>query len=307
MTDRRLLGRVARLYYEEALTHADIAALLGVSRVKITRLLAEARQEGVVEIVVHSDEPAFADLEQQLARRFGLLGAWISPPSPDQSLLGRAGARAIKTLLPLAHSVTLGQGTSVRDAVRSLSDVDLPQIEVYPFGGGRTGRASGEDSSDVASALARAIGGSVYGLHAPLISPDPASAELFTQASDLQLALHGAASSDLAIFGVGGLAHSERYLKKWIDHATFTELRSRGAIGDISGRFFNAQGQGIDSKLDQSVIGLSIAQLRTIPTRLVLAGGMDKVEVLAVAIGTGIANALATDSSVAEALLATQD
>ena len=41
-----LLGRVARMYYEHGLTHQEIANALGLSRIRVTRLLAEARDKG---------------------------------------------------------------------------------------------------------------------------------------------------------------------------------------------------------------------------------------------------------------------
>ena len=77
--DHQMVGRVARLYYEHGLTHAEIASMLDVSRIKVTRMLADARRRGIVEITVHSDERPFADLEEALVERFGLQSAWVSP------------------------------------------------------------------------------------------------------------------------------------------------------------------------------------------------------------------------------------
>ena len=47
-----LLTRVAYLYYERGLRQKEIADLLGFSRSKVSRLLAEARNCGVVEVRV---------------------------------------------------------------------------------------------------------------------------------------------------------------------------------------------------------------------------------------------------------------
>ena len=78
-----LLGRVARMYYELGMTHQEIATALGLSRIRVTRLLAEARAQGIVEITVHSDEPLFADEQRALTDRFGLAQAWLSPSLGD--------------------------------------------------------------------------------------------------------------------------------------------------------------------------------------------------------------------------------
>ena len=45
-----LLARIAWMYYIQGLTQEEIARKLDFSRTKVTRLLAQAREEGVVEI-----------------------------------------------------------------------------------------------------------------------------------------------------------------------------------------------------------------------------------------------------------------
>ena len=49
-----LLVRVAELYYEQGLNQNEVAKLLNVSRPTVSRLLDEAKEAGVVEIVIHS-------------------------------------------------------------------------------------------------------------------------------------------------------------------------------------------------------------------------------------------------------------
>ena len=49
-----LLVRVAELYYEQGLNQNEVAKLLNTSRPTVSRLLDEAKDAGVVEIVVHS-------------------------------------------------------------------------------------------------------------------------------------------------------------------------------------------------------------------------------------------------------------
>ena len=74
-----MLGRVAALHYTHGLTHQKIADLLGLSRVQVTRMLAKAREEGVVEFKVHSDEQIFPEVQTALTRKYGLKQAWVGP------------------------------------------------------------------------------------------------------------------------------------------------------------------------------------------------------------------------------------
>ena len=52
--EKSLLARVAWLYYIQGLTQEQVGARLQFSRTKITRLLAHARDEGIVEININN-------------------------------------------------------------------------------------------------------------------------------------------------------------------------------------------------------------------------------------------------------------
>ena len=48
-----LLVRISELYYQQNLSQQDISKITGISRPTISRLLDEAKETGVVEIIVH--------------------------------------------------------------------------------------------------------------------------------------------------------------------------------------------------------------------------------------------------------------
>ena len=67
MTERtELLARVAHLYYEDSLTQDEIARRVGTSRSTVSRMVQEAREAGVVEIVVHYPWKTVPELEETL-------------------------------------------------------------------------------------------------------------------------------------------------------------------------------------------------------------------------------------------------
>ena len=67
-----LLARVASYYYHDELTQSEIAARLGISRVKVYRLLKEARAEGIVQITINWPTSRDLGLEQRLRELFDL-------------------------------------------------------------------------------------------------------------------------------------------------------------------------------------------------------------------------------------------
>jgi DNA-binding transcriptional regulator LsrR (DeoR family) len=109
-----------------------------------------------------------------------------------------------------------------------------------------------------------------------------------------------------ALVGVGSLEPSPllRESGNAVSPAEQDELRSRGAVGDICMRFFDAEGQPIASDLDGRVLGISAAALNAIPRRVGVAGGQRKWGAIRAALVGGWLNVLVTDLHTAKWLAA---
>ena len=96
MSDDQLLVRVAWLYYMEGLTQDRIGVRLRLTRLRVNRMLAEARQSGLVGVTINAKLTQCIELEDSLRRDFGLQAAVIVPTPDDVDLipvlLGRATA-----------------------------------------------------------------------------------------------------------------------------------------------------------------------------------------------------------------------
>lgn len=68
----QLAVSIARYYYELGLTQQQISAKLGIGRARVIRLLAEARERGVVTISINSPLVENLDLAEALVKRFNL-------------------------------------------------------------------------------------------------------------------------------------------------------------------------------------------------------------------------------------------
>ena len=80
----RLRLRAAWMYYVEGMTQTAIAEALGVGRVTVVRLLADARAKHEVRVSVRRDVAELLALEFELQKRFGIGEVVIAPlSSPD--------------------------------------------------------------------------------------------------------------------------------------------------------------------------------------------------------------------------------
>ena len=100
LTDKELAGLVqaARLYYEDGLTQAQVAAKIGVSRPQVSKMLAHAREAGIVHIEIRPPVAGDAELLKLLQQRFGIKGGIVLPHAQREALLRETSVRYIGRL-----------------------------------------------------------------------------------------------------------------------------------------------------------------------------------------------------------------
>ena len=77
----RLMAKVARMYHERGIRQSQIAADLHISQARVSRLLAQAVELGVVRTTVTLPGGVYTDLEEALEERYGLLDS-VDPDCP---------------------------------------------------------------------------------------------------------------------------------------------------------------------------------------------------------------------------------
>ena len=81
--ERAQLVAAARLYYESNLTQAQIAQRLNVSRPSVSKMLARARELGIVHIEIRAGDEGKADLLQRLQSKYALAGGCVLTDEQD--------------------------------------------------------------------------------------------------------------------------------------------------------------------------------------------------------------------------------
>jgi lsr operon transcriptional repressor len=310
MSEDDLMARAARLHYEFDLTHAEVAGTLGLSRVKVTRLLKKARQSGLVQITVLTELSLFMALEEQLCSRFGLERAVVVPDCVSHergplSTVARGGATFLNQIVSDDAVIAVGMSRTVAEIPRWLGVVSPARVHfVSLVGASRAGGGGARSPYLATDALATAYSGTAEHLHAPVIVRSRSMAEELVLEPSVAEPLARAAGADAAVVGIGGI--KDRADLGWaadVPGSEWEELTAAGMVGDIAGRFFDREGTLIDHEINHRVIGLTLDQIAAIPTRVVVAAGPAKVDPLLAAMLRGLPNVLITDASTAEALL----
>lgn len=303
--DTQFLARVAWFYYIEGLTQKEIAKRFGISRVKVVRLLKEARRRGIVEIRIADIWAPYLPLERQLRQRFGLLDAAVveAPSSPDRlrAALGKAAAEYLRYVLQPGLLVGLGMGRTLAEIPRYMQSPAGACHFIEMVGG--IGRGL-NDSYKVSSSLADRCGGEVEHLYSPVIVETAAARQAILSDRQISSVLERAAASDLALVSVGTVdLDSFLYQAGYLDEAGIAALLHRGAVGDILGQFFDINGRPVFCPTDDRLIGLSLEQLKRIPKVVCVAGGQTKIASILGALRGRYVNVLITDVETAQGLL----
>jgi deoxyribonucleoside regulator len=304
----RLQVRAAWLYHAEGLTQQEIAEKLGLSRIKVNRLLREARQRGIIKISIDTGGIIFPELEENLCSVFGLRDAVVVVESEEaESMYRQLSQAAVAWLIPRLTSDTI-VGLSYGRTLSHLPEVFHPPhhipctfIEVI---GGLSNLTTSITQINIVAKMAELCGGRAEFLNVPTIVSSPEIRQLLLQEKAVSQAFIKARACEFLLTSVGPASPSALLFQHgYLDQADLEELRSRGAVGDVMGRFVAADGSLVPSALDERLMGLKLEEISRIPFRILIAAGKDKVAAARAVIQNGLFNILITDRLTAQSLV----
>ena len=302
----QLAVRVAWCYYELGLTQQEVAARLGVTRVRVNRLLAEARRRGVVRISITSELAENVELEERLKSRFGLDRARVVLAPGDEArvaeLLGRIAAEVVAPQLKDGTTIGVGWGVTLRAFADAIPERALAGASVVAMLGSLTRRSS-IDTFEAATMLAQRLDAECFYMPGPLICDCEASRATLMQQPSMRDVQDRARRADVAIVSVGGLDSGTIRQAQLIDPEEFASVRAAGAVGNFVGHYIDADAEIIDHPINRRVLGLRPDELRAIARRIMISGGQTKVPALRAILRAGLISEIVIDQPSARALL----
>lgn len=300
--------RCAWLYYIEGMTQEQVAQHLGISRLKVLRLLAATREDGTVQITINAQAQSSVALQRSLEKHLGLSEA-VVVPSSDQSedsiatVVGHATARYISEQISDGLSVGVGWGATLQFCMRSLIWREVSDMTVISLLGGLT-RASAHNPSAVAWRMAEFYRTELYQITAPVFVPESRLAEALWAQDDFCELRERARNVDMALLSVGDLsAHASIFRRGILPNEDAVSLRNAGAVGDVLCHFVDDTGSVIDHPVNRRVMAIDPADIRCVPKVVISSGGARKAPAIRAGILATGAKMLITDEAAANALL----
>lgn len=297
------LRLAARLYYLDGLGQSEVARFVKVSQAKVSRLLAAARERGIVRISVAEYEPRHETLERALRKQFGLSAVAVIRTSEGATAedarrtVGHFGAPFVAGLLPRDAVVAIAGGRSIRELVRQLAEDEGRRLTVVQAMGNIDSHVGSEDALELGRVLARRSGGSFVTLNSPAFVSDHKTRDAFLALPPIRSVHQRLAAADVALVGVGTLNNSVFAARGVLTPRDVDELAGCGAVGEICGRFFDRNGRECDSRWRDRVVSIGLEQLRRIPKVIGIVAGGDRSAAIAAAARGNLLKALVADES----------
>jgi DNA-binding transcriptional regulator LsrR (DeoR family) len=304
------LRLVARLYYLDGLGQNEVAKFAQVSQAKVSRLLALAKERGIVRITVADYDPRRGELEEQLRSRFGLAETAVIKSSEGlggadlRRTVGHFGAVFVDGIVRARDTVALAGGRTIHQLVHHLPETRTKSLTVVQAMGSVDSSVNGFDAQEVGRVMVQRMGGGFLSLNTPAFIPDKRTRDALLQLPQVRNVHEALDNARVALVGLGTLSNSVFVERGTLDATMLQELHRAGAVGEVCGRFIDANGDECATAWRDRVIGVRVEQLRNIPQVVAIVSGNDRSEAILAAIKGGIIKALVIDEAGAAALLA---
>jgi len=219
MDDIRILTKIAILYYDGGLNQQEIGERLGISRQTASRYLKRAQDLGIVKIQIQSTPEYSPELEFQLEKTFHLDEVIVVNPPVDteetvKEALGKAAAAFMQRRVMPDDVIGVAWSSTVLQCAIHLQRKDSRKVTVVQLNGSMDRTSYSTRAEYIIEQIARAFDGTTSSLVAPMFVDHASIKQSLLSDSRTAASLELAATSDVALFGVGNVIHIAGFINR---------------------------------------------------------------------------------------------
>jgi deoxyribonucleoside regulator len=305
---REFLIEVARLYYEQGLSQADIARRFRISRSAVSLLLKTCREQKIVEIRIQDSPTGLLHLQTELRERFRLQEVLVAPaernPEDAKARVGQAAASLLERLLGDGMRIGVSWGTTLFQLVRHARFMVRKDIEIIQLHGGLGAEEPAIDAFGLAQSLAEKLHGKYRIIQAPISVASRELRDMLVREPDVAETLKRGAQARIALFGIGSNRPEISSLVRtgYLTPEESGALLEAGAVGTVCGLHIDRQGRVFPCPWNERVVGIDAQALLGIPVRVGVAAGEEKADAVRAALHGGFITALVIEEGLARKL-----
>lgn len=299
-----LLVKVAQMYYEDDLSQEEIARSIGLSRPYVSRLLADAKEMGIVQFKVLNPLKGESDLERRIRTKTHLEKVIISSITQNTSRMHTLSRKAVDYLEDIVQDgdiIGFSWGTTIYSVTNLLGQKrKYPDIVAAQLCGGISNLEHDIYCFEIARNFSKAWEAKPYVLTCPAIVSSKRLKEAFLSDSNINKVMSYGYDSNIALMTMGTFGlQSSLYRAGYLDEKEVMSLAEKGAIGDICTHVIDAEGNICDPELDERTMSVPLDVIKKKKVRIGVACGQSKVDSICASIRAEIINVLVIDEETA--------
>ncbi|MDK2952535.1 MAG: hypothetical protein PWQ77_2200 [Kosmotogales bacterium] len=307
MIENDILIKVSWLYYFDNKTQSEISKILNISRQKVQRLLAKAREKEIVKIRLSNPAYNLISLEKELKEKFNLEDAVVVPTVEKGEDLKRDLVKGLANYLyPLLSKVSIlgiGSGSTICYLHEYLdSNVNLKKDFKIVSLFGTLFRNSSSNPYIIGTRIAEKLNRPFYGLWSPYLSNNIESAKMIREQEMIKRTFDFIKNVDISIVGIGGAVDVNSLYFKYgtLSIEEIKELCKRNSVGDILGHWYDINGKMVWEEMNEKYIS---ANVKTPGKTIGVSGGENKVKGIRGALAGNYIDVLVIDEETAKKVI----
>ncbi|WP_232698123.1 sugar-binding transcriptional regulator [Brevibacillus daliensis] len=303
-----LLIRVAELYYQHKMNQSEIAKIIGTSRPSVSRLLDEAREQGIVTITINTPIKKNPSLSEAIRTKYHLRDVIVISGSEDYDTsmlnVGHAVAEYLLGFLDDNMSIGISWGRALKAVVSSLPQTNLNNILAVQLIGSLGVQDNSLEGTELIYLLAKQLNGKYCILNSPAYVSSKMLQQEMLEEPQIKEVIELGRKVDITINGIGTFDIHHNTLRKAgiLNNHDITILKEKGTVGHIMGRMYNINGDEI--KLDNHFpITGELDILRNAPMSIGCVVSAERAEATIGALNGKLINVLICDETVALKIL----
>lgn len=292
----------ATLYYEKNLTQQEIAEIMHLSRQTVSKLLSDAIEEKIVEIIIRNPKNDCKELERQICNTFGIRNSVVCYVSgKNESLHWLMAIRAaVDYILPIIkkgnQKIAVSWGRTIQEFIKTLPETPTIGNIVFPLFGATNSEHSYFSSNELARKLADKLDATLECAWFPYLADSDEDCRLLKQLSYYKKMQDMWNTADLVILGIGNTEILDVFGKTF----GYSKIHDH-VIGDVATNFFDANGNVLN--LYENTLCTSVDNIKNAKESIAIACGNEKTEAIVGALRTKMINTLITDEHTARKIL----
>lgn len=302
-----LIVQIADLYYMQNMSQIDISHMFGISRPTVSRILAEAKREGIVDIRVHNPITVSSELSMKLRDAAGIKNAIVVSGKYGYKdalkLSAQAAAKFFYSILEDGDTLSVAWGDVINLFCDALEPREYSSVVVAQMAGCMGNGNPHEDGMELAFKISEKLSCRYLNINSPLFIDNFMVYEHMIAEPSISNSIARASHADIAVTGIGTVsARSLLTETGYVNEDEMLYVRSQGAQAQLLAQPFDNNGNLVPWR-DKYVVAVPVSSLRNARWSIGICAGSYKADAALACINAGFINTLITDESLAASIL----